>query len=244
MKLNILSDIHLENIKAFDLPPDCSDQCLILAGDIGYPKSPEYMHFIQKCSYAFKYVIIITGNHEYYHEYVHEIDNYIEKEIVPKFKNVYFLQNSSITLENVTFWGSTLWSHVPERLYPIVKQYINDFSLINEMSLSLYNDLHTNAIKELKKLFMRQKNNNEKFVVISHHAPLIKRTSHPKYDGQLTNCVFSTDLKDFVQKPIDLWVYGHTHYSADFVHNDVRVVSNALGYPGENKEFKNKIINI
>ena len=86
MKLNILSDIHLENIKTFELPLDCSDQCLILAGDIGYPKSPEYMNFIQKCSSAFKYVIIITGNHEYYHEYVHEIDNYIEKEIVPKLK--------------------------------------------------------------------------------------------------------------------------------------------------------------
>ena len=244
MKLKVISDIHLEFCKEFPLEPNL-ETTLILAGDIGYPKSNEYLNFIQMCSQNFKYVILITGNHEYYGSYVTEIDDYISNEIVSKFKNTYFLNNQSLVLDGVIFWGGTLWSNIPRDKYWIVKSSINDFSLINGMNYDMYANLHKKSIESLN-IFLNNEDYSElKRIVITHHAPLVTGTSNPKYSGKVTNCVFSTDLSNMVRVPINLWIFGHTHYSADFTHNNVRIMSNAVGYLGEDTGFiTDKIIEI
>jgi len=44
---------------------------------------------------------------------------------------------------------------------------------------------------------------------------------------------FTTDMAPLMERhPIDLWVFGHTHYNVDFVaEGGCRVVSNQRGYP-------------
>ena len=70
-------------------------------------------------------------------------------------------------------------------------------------------------------------------VVLSHHAPLKEKTSHPQYTNEITNTAFATDLSHLMNKPIILWCFGHTHWACDFEFNKVRVVSNPVGYPEE-----------
>jgi hypothetical protein len=70
-------------------------------------------------------------------------------------------------------------------------------------------------------------------VVITHHAPC-KDFIDPKYAiyGNL-NAAYFTSLDDLVQKPISVWVCGHSHARMNFVKNDVLCVMNCAGYPGE-----------
>lgn len=51
---------------------------------------------------------------------------------------------------------------------------------------------------------------NQVAIVLTHHAPLLKGTSHPRYTGELLNHGFSTDLSVHMGNPIAVWCYGHT----------------------------------
>ena len=63
-----ISDIHLEFYdRTLPLGIDLKGgDILCLAGDIGCPESRLYFTFLAYCSPLFKYIFIITGNHEYY----------------------------------------------------------------------------------------------------------------------------------------------------------------------------------
>jgi len=97
-----LSDIHLEFYKRtipFGIKLEKSD-ILCLTGDIGEPFSDLYFTFLGHCSPLFKYIFIITGNHEYYktETYTHKtIQSTNEKivEVCKQFNNVHFLSDSS-----------------------------------------------------------------------------------------------------------------------------------------------------
>ena len=72
VKINYISDLHLEFYgddvnfeKVMNFDNDAEIICL--AGDIGYPEHPNYEKFLSFISGKFKYVFLITGNHEYYH---------------------------------------------------------------------------------------------------------------------------------------------------------------------------------
>ena len=69
-------------------------------------------------------------------------------------------------------------------------------------------------------------------VVFTHHAPAMRGTADPKYAGGPSESAFATDLVG--QKcwgdPVKVWVFGHTHWSCDFVKDGIRIVSNQRGY--------------
>ena len=68
MFFQIVSDIHLERADyncLEDILSPCADN-LILAGDIGNPLHPNLDIFLAQVSKAFKTVIYIAGNHEFY----------------------------------------------------------------------------------------------------------------------------------------------------------------------------------
>lgn len=242
MKISLISDIHLEFIKSFSIDNSDNNELLILAGDIGYPKSSEFKQFINECCKLFQHVFFITGNHEYYRNYINEINNFIKEEF-KHLVNFHFLQNSIFNYKDVIFWGGTLWSNIPSDKKFIVKSKINDFSLINEFSVDEYNKLHLEAIESINNFISNPLYKNYKKVIISHHAPLINNTSDIKYTSSLTNCVFSSNLSHLVEK-VDYWFFGHTHFKTEFFYKKTKLVTNAKGYPGELKDSKIKIIYI
>ncbi|PWY65826.1 hypothetical protein BO83DRAFT_410747 [Aspergillus eucalypticola CBS 122712] len=58
-------------------------------------------------------------------------------------------------------------------------------------------------------------------LVVTHHAPLLQGTSSPKHAQSPWSVAFATGVK--------VWVFGHTHYTTDFIEKGVRVVSNQRG---------------
>lgn len=76
--------------------------------------------------------------------------------------------------------------------------------------------------------------NDQKFVVVGHHAPS-KQSIHKKYQhDNLTNGAYASDLDDFIvnHPQIKVWVHGHTHEHFDYIIGNTRVVCNPRGYVG------------
>src|SRR4051794_41133320 len=65
----------------------------------------------------------------------------------------------------------------------------------------------------------------------THNAPYLDRTSRSKHTVNPRTPAFVADL--LLQTgwdPVTTWVFGHTHCTAAFVHNGIRVLSNYRGY--------------
>jgi hypothetical protein len=90
---------------------------------------------------------------------------------------------------------------------------------------------------------------NQKFVVVGHHAPS-KLSTHPRYQNEtLMNGGYSSDLSQFIldNPQIKLWTHGHTHETFDYVIGETRIVCNPRGYIGYESradEFKLKTIEV
>lgn len=230
------SDLHIEHNmdkKIMFNPVRIKDSIniLILAGDIGDPKTSKYWDFIKIHSYLYNHIILITGNHEYYGFTIEDTDNLITEMITHmKLKNVYFLNNKSIILNGIKFIGSTFWSYIPLEYETDVITYLNDYKYIQNFNVSKCNNLHSISKKYIQDELDKKEVNNA--IVISHHAPTFNYSSHPLHNGKTTNCAFSSNSDELVSKST-YWIFGHTHYNYP-EYNDHKYTSklktNQLGY--------------
>ena len=247
MKIQYVSDLHLEyHDEIIKLP--VTAEYLALAGDIGYPSKANYGKFIEWCSDNYKCIFLIIGNHEYYHE--NDMNTTKDKivEIVSNFSNVYLLDNNKIEIEGWIVLGTTLWSHIPDIVN--IDRYINDYKYINIYGMvidsGVTNRLFESNVEWLTKEIRDADANNKKVIVISHHAPLQKGTSDPVYESteREINYAFSSDLAVLMREPVKLWIFGHTHWTCDFIHNNVRVVTNGIGYKNERECDLGKYVDV
>ena len=215
MKIQYLSDLHLELMSTHKFGKLCEKiipKCdiLVLAGDIGDPlhHNDKYKIFLHSMSEKFKKVFLVSGNHEYYGNDIVKTNEGIEI-ICGSISNVSFLNNSTELYNGYRFIGTTQWTHITDSRY-----LINDFSVIKEMDVNRYNNLHKVSRLFLKKSIDKSCADNEKAVVITHHLPLHELT-HQKYLTNFANYkqCFSADLHDVICHPntIQSWFYGHTH---------------------------------
>ncbi|KXZ41660.1 hypothetical protein GPECTOR_336g68 [Gonium pectorale] len=68
-------------------------------------------------------------------------------------------------------------------------------------------------------------------VVLSHHAPSLRGTSHPRFAGHPSTHAYGTDLEPFLEgSGIAAWYCGHTHHNFDMLlRGNVRLASNQFG---------------
>lgn len=95
--------------------------------------------------------------------------------------------------------------------------------------------IHKETLEIIEALTMDKE--NEKFVVVGHHAPT-KLSTHPRYaDEYTTNGGYSSDLSEFIlaRPQIKVWTHGHTHEPFDYMVGSTRVVCNPRGYIGYEK---------
>lgn len=258
MKIQHISDIHLEfcSTKQLDyLFPNFGD-VLVLAGDIGYPCSEIYQKFIEKCSQLFKYVIIIFGNHEYYQLVKHnnsmtmeEIENYTS-EYIKKFANVYLLKDSFVEINNVIFYGTTLWTDIPVEKAPIIEYLMNDYNniFISKNKLLRVTDvtkMFWSQLNQMLNFLEKHKHDNKSIIIVTHHCPLYnkytafnnlnnnkKRSMKNEFNDK--KFAYYNDLDELIKEYgniISAWIYGHTHIPCNIKINNMILTSNPKGYP-------------
>jgi len=238
MKLQVMSDIHLEHAPFY---PEQSDANLvILAGDIATGTDGVlWARDTFQCS-----VIYVCGNHEYHAPCLSMAEHMAAMKEASESSNVMLLDNDIIEIGGVRFLGSTLWTDLSDfgsTLYcdrdNIVAGHDADnapthFSVEDQQALF---ERNSDWLKtELERPF------EGKTVVVTHHAPSV-RSLHPQYVGNCWNPCFMSDLEGLMPG-VDLWLHGHTHSSFDYRVGTTRVVCNPRGYPStfdgwENQEF-------
>ncbi len=237
MLIQVCSDIHLEYdddiIRDFPaIVTNIGGQILILTGDIGDPFSDIYKDFINYCSRIFEYVIVIAGNHEYYHHNIDETDAMIYS-ITDDYANVIFLQNTTFIYDDYVFVGTTLWSHIPDDIENHELYLIRDYHHIKGYSTYMSNNLHETAVKFITETLETHK--EKKIIVLSHHAPSIKCLD-PKFYTDPLNCCYMSRLDYLFRGNLKAWINGHTHFNFESNENGVLLYANC--YRGNNYSKK------
>lgn len=210
---------------------------LLLAGDIGKPTRPSYSFFLRSLSPFYDKIVIITGNHEYYNIHYHTLDELDHqcREIcraVPH-NNIVFLQNDVYKLkDNLSIFGATFWTNIPENKYQDVAYYVNDYKYIPNFTPSLSSLYHEQSVSLLK--YYLDEDEDMDWIVMSHHIPSFELIDekYKKYNSSV-NYAFASDISISNNDKIVKWVYGHTHCPKEYG----KFYCNPIGYPGENKDW-------
>ena len=237
LRIGIISDLHQDFASnQYDHIPNNCD-VMIIAGDLqegcGVQSLIPYVAAGQR-------VIYVAGNHEHYD---HEISNtfkQIEQEAADH--GIDFLNENTVTINNVRFIGATLWTDF--LLYGEGMEYgvreachngMNDYFCITnkEHPLGTFTPNHARNLHTSNKAYLNKtllEPHDGPTVVVTHHAP--SAISVPDYyKDDLISAGYASNLENFImQHNPNVWVHGHTHRQLDYMIADTRVVCNARGY--------------
>lgn len=260
MKIAYCSDLHLE-FANIELKNVDNIDVLLLAGDIlvaddfdrNLPEDPHqilgprqetafrYREFLQNISNEFPHVVVVAGNHEFYHGKWNKTFSILNSEY-GKFSNIHFLENSTWTHEDVTFVGATLWTNLnngdPLTAHTL-KSGMSDYRLIinEEVGYTKLRPSHTSQRHYQSLQYIRSKveeSPDNKFVIVSHHSPSFASVS-PNFIGDTyMNGGYCSDLSNFIldNPQIKIWAHGHIHYNWDYDIGNSRILCNPRGYVG------------
>jgi predicted phosphohydrolase len=206
---------------------------LILAGDIAVGWS-NVQHVIKQ--FHDKHIIFVPGNHEYYNHTMLEMNDLLFTR-----PNVHVLNPGSITIEDITFIGATLWTNFGED--PLASMaatsMINDFRLI-----SRFNPINAKRLFDQEFDFIKQQyeQTKGKKIIVTHFMPCIELV-HPKWGASILNKYFANNLSDWVSNLTDAtWCFGHTHDSIQAQIGETKLYCNPKGYRGENPVYQRQLI--
>ena len=267
MRINIVSDIHLE-FGPIEIKNTEGADVLILSGDIcvandldqrdpdrifGDNRSNRYHDFFEMCCKEYDNVIYVVGNHEHYNGDFQKTIPRLKEHLCSYLENLHILDKAVVTINDITFIGGTLWTDMNKEdgitLYHM-SSMMNDFIKVSngkiQNGIQAEDDKPYYRIKRLTpedvvvdhksmleyiRIIVEGKQ-DQKFVVVGHHAPS-KLSTKPKYqDDYIMNGGYSSDLSEFIldHPQIKMWTHGHTHDTFDYMIGSTRVVCNPRGY--------------
>jgi predicted phosphodiesterase len=258
VRLWILSDLHVELTRGWDLPgpterPDFD--VLVVAGDL-IPRAERGVRWLAE-RVPDRPVLYAMGNHEAYGT---DETRTVEKAMeAAEGTNVFVLQNRSLRIGDVTFAGATLWTDFElynnqHRAMVVAGEKMNDYRKIRTGRYQhRFRPPHALARHRRSRAFfeteMRKPRGDGRLVIITHHAPMpdsaCRQPSHDPgvrlSDDEILTAAYRSDLTSLMWPapaidggeplhPADLWIHGHTHESEDMTIGHTRIVSNAKGY--------------
>lgn len=258
MKIQFVSDLHLE-FSDVDIPNADGADVLVLAGDITvaadldrHPDVERKMHllpklgprqqsalryrgFLDRCSQQFEHVLYVAGNHEFYNgSWTHTIE--VLRGECKHWPNIHFMEQDSVTIDGVTFVGSTLWTSLGNRdplTAMVVKESMNDYRAIRDETYKRITPAHT-----FKRHLQSLRHANDAIadapgdvVMVTHHLPSFQSVDD-RFANSPINHAYASDLWPFVdaRPKIKLWIHGHSHTAVDYMMGSTRVVCNPRGY--------------
>lgn len=230
LKIQIASDLHFEfgdkeyKSNIIQELKKANADVLVLAGDITCRK--DIFETLKEFSENFNSIVYVTGNHEHYGTHIDKIRD-IRNDVLDSFSNVHWLDNSTCEIFGQRFIGCTLWFPY-DPMNQIYEKFMTDFQSIHEFQSWVYKE-NDYSVKYLSRSI------DSESIVVTHHLPSYKCV-HEKYKNSELNRFFVCDIESTIEEKSPKYcLFGHTHECLDFQINKTRVISNPLGYPGENK---------
>jgi Icc-related predicted phosphoesterase len=267
MKINLVSDMHL-NFADIKMP---GGDILIMAGDImeaGHLRQADnaqhntdiadrYRRFINEELIKYQKVLYVKGNHEHYRNAYHDTHARLLREMPD---NVHLLENDEIQIDDVHFFGATMWTDMnkgdPISMHHL-KQAMSDFAGSIKMGHGVkvgnqYDGYYTSKFNPeyAKGIFHEtisimsawlKNHKDDKCVVITHHAPSELSVNECYKKDYYMNGGYRSNLENFIldHPQIKVWCHGHMHDPCDYMIGDTRVVTNPRGYMGYETQANN-----
>ena len=260
VKIQLLSDLHLESHPALHPRPAPQAELLVLAGDIGSYQTGSLLtggdfgleRFSPRRGWPVP-VLYVPGNHEY--------DNLDFDSAHARLREtcerlgITWLEREVVTLGNVRFVGTTLWSDFDALAVReadttgLIKQRHKAFRAANyylkksgtlrggePMLAEAWRELALDCQQWLRGALAQPFAGTT--VVVTHFAPSL-RSADPRYGLTPGTAGFCNPLDDLL--PLArFWLHGHLHCQQDYLAGGCRVLANTLGYAvkGEQAGFR------
>jgi Icc-related predicted phosphoesterase len=238
----LISDLHAEWYQSvtdlyktegmaalFVAAKDHPGATLVVAGDVSgcVVEKPDIMvEILTRFKKAFRYVLYVPGNHEYYNTQPMVVDDTLR--CICDATNVVLLMRQvwQHPETKVLFVGCTLWSDV-------TPQALRQMSESLFIKLDQYRGMHRHDLQFLETQLCLRQDDEIKIVVVTHHLPTFQCIA-PKYRNCKTlNTGFATSLEYLMGPNVKYWMCGHTHTRAVTTVGGTQVVNNPIGYPDE-----------
>lgn len=258
MKIQLLSDLHLEVHPALQIAPAPGADVLVLAGDIGsYQQGSRLddadfgLARFSPCHGWPVPVLFVPGNHEY--DALDVDDAHARLREVCHRLGITWLEREVHVIGGVRFVGTTLWSDFDalalqappaqqlkarDKAFRAADFYLRKTGSTRGGAPWLAAQVREQAL--LCQQWLREALAQPfagPTVVVTHFAPSL-RSADPRY-GLVPGTAGFCNALDDVSHGVQLWLHGHLHCPSDYRMGDCRVVANPLGYAvkGEQAAF-------
>jgi hypothetical protein len=268
VKIQLLSDLHLEGHPHYFPRPAPDAQMLVLAGDIGSYQTGSLLagddfgleRFSPKRGWPVP-VLYVPGNHEY--------DNLDFDEAHERLRatcerlGITWLEREVLSFAGVRFIGTTLWADFDalvtdrerarqdgelvrrkrDKAFRAANYYLEKTGTTRGGEPMLAPGWREQAL--VCRHWLRRAL-SEPFegttVVVTHFAPSL-RSADPRYGLTPGTAGFCNALDELLPLA-QLWLHGHLHCQQDYVAAGCRVVANTLGYAvrGEQQGFREQLV--
>jgi hypothetical protein len=266
MRIQLLSDLHLERAPDWQPKPLPDIDVLVLAGDIGSYQTGSWLkdddfglrRFSPRAAQApWKRVLYLPGNHEFDSQ---EYDATCARlRALCAELGIEWLDRETIVIDRVRFVGATLWADFDalaaseKGLTLQIRQREKAFRAANYY-LRKYTTLK-NGVPVLAEGWREMSLSDQSWlrralelpfdgttVAVTHFAPSL-RSADPRYGLVPGTAGFCNSMDDFLPLA-DFWFHGHLHCCNDYVVRGqqgarewaCRVVANPLGYVGKGEQ--------
>ena len=260
MKIQLLSDLHLEVHPHYRPTPAPDADLLVLAGDIGSYQAGSQLvgedFGLERFSPLLGWpvpVLYVPGNHEY--------DNLDFDEAHARLRasctrlGISWLERERLVIDGVRFLGTTLWTDFDalgegasdpagllkqrEKAFRAADFYLQKTGTTRAgepVRAPHWRTLGLESQQWLRHQLAQPFDGTT--VVVTHFAPSLL-SADPRYGRTPGTAGFCNALDELLPLA-QLWLHGHLHCQHDYLANGCRVVANTLGYAakGEQKGFR------
>lgn len=255
MKLQLLSDLHLEVHPHWTPEPAPGADLLVLAGDVG---SYQYGSLLPDADFGLARfsplrawpvpVLYVPGNHEY--DALDFDATHARLRDTCARLGIAWLERETLVLNGVRFVGTTLWTDfdaLARQARPALQLKAREkafraanFYLQRTGGSRHGQPLLAPQVRELALECQAWLGNAlatphpGPTVVVTHFAPSLY-SADPRYGAVPGTAGFCNGLDDLLHQA-DLWLHGHLHCPSDYVRHGCRVVANPLGYADKGEQ--------
>lgn len=262
MKIQLISDLHLEANPGFEPTPAPDADLLVLAGDIGSYQQRRDGSTMAEPDWGLQRfsplpalggwpvpVLFVPGNHEY--DALDVDEAHASLRAACERLDIIWLERASVVMAGVRFVGTTLWSDydtfvdpkapLTEQLRQRHKAYRAANFYLHKMAgqrggavfdAAAMRDLALDCQAWLRSTLLQP--HQGPTVVVTHFAPTL-HSADPRYGHSPGTAGFCNGLDDLLPHA-DLWLHGHLHCPTDVQVGRCRIVANPLGYAGKGEQ--------
>ena len=238
MKLQVLSDLHLEH--GGILPEHHPEaEVIVLAGDLA-PYTEGLVERVAEHWSSAWCVLYVLGNYEFYGTEIEETRASIATECAKA--GIHLLDPGTLRIEGVRFIGATFWTDLHlEGIADEIGAHLRVSRKISDFLGTIQNqgrnfttwesvECHRADRAFIERELKEAEHSGDRVVVVTHHAPS-RRSIQPWFEGDPFNCAFAWDLDGVIERyQPELWVHRHMHDPVDERLGRTRLLANPAGY--------------